>query len=343
MTTDTWKGRPARSLLSGNEEDRFTYYLCDLLRSAQVRQAFLSDLCAVTLSLTETATLSVRTQVAIPRGRADLIIRGPNLYLIIEAKVGAWLHGDQTVVYARELDQWAIRNPSGTARLYFLVPAKGASFLLGEACSQIASAGLAGNEPKLIRWEDIAAFCQRLARTVQDRRLSVHLEDFADLVECRIGPAERPFTAEEAQLLADPLVALALARARSLTPRIVGLLPRDGASGIQTVAASGPRWDGFTLRRDGRWWWIGLWMDVWANIGESPLVLQLPGLQSDSLRTLPESLPLPVPSPDLDNPGFILPLSLRPQIELDRLAEEHAQVVKSYCLEVTESGGVGED
>jgi len=69
----SWEGRPAMALLSGKEEDRFTSYLCELLKSREVLAGFLSKLCGVAPNDLGTA-VEVRTQVTVPGGRPDLVI-----------------------------------------------------------------------------------------------------------------------------------------------------------------------------------------------------------------------------------------------------------------------------
>jgi hypothetical protein len=157
----TWVGKPHLSILGGKEEDRFTQYLCELLRSPTILRAFITEACNLDVTVDET-TLA-RTQVTVPGGRPDLAIRGKYLYLLFEAKVGAWLHEDQLRPYAQELDQWLQRQPSGTASLFVLTPQRNLTGILQSAQRELSEAGLDHIHPVGMCWEQVVVLFQTLA------------------------------------------------------------------------------------------------------------------------------------------------------------------------------------
>ena len=193
----TWAGRPHLSILGGKEEDRFTQYLAELLRAPVVLSAFLKSVCG--LSAIVDSQISARTQVTIPGGRPDLAIRSESLYLLCEAKVSSWLHEEQLTPYARELEQWHQAHPQGTARLFVLAPQRQVGGIVQAAERDLAGAGLDQWRPTSITWEQIAALFQGL--DVEDRRLMLHLQEFAEIVTYRLGEPLRPFTLEECRQL----------------------------------------------------------------------------------------------------------------------------------------------
>ena len=327
----TWAGRPHLSILGGKEEDRFTQYLAELLRAPVVLSAFLKSVCG--LSAIVDSQISARTQVTIPGGRPDLAIRSESLYLLCEAKVSSWLHEEQLTPYARELEQWHQAHPQGTARLFVLAPQRQVGGIVQAAERDLAGAGLDQWRPTSITWEQIAALFQGL--DVEDRRLMLHLQEFAEIVTYRLGEPLRPFTLEECRQLDDPLVARSICRARLLVDLVKELLSQRG---LRSAPSVGRLYDGYYLKYDGRTWWYGLWIEAWAKIGWSPVFLQLLGYSNWPLPPFPAGLPSPAGF-QLDNVEYIVvPLAIRHDVELEKLADEQAEVIWRFAIELPESG-----
>lgn len=331
----TWKGRPHLSILGGKEEDRFTQYLCELLQDPTVLNAFLPEVCG--MSVPVQTNLVARTQVTVRGGRPDLAIRGETSYLLFEVKVGSWLHQDQLTPYARELDQWQTNHPAGVAKLLILAPERQIPGILQCAGFELSETGLSHWSPIGIAWEHVAIFCQALEARVHEKRLSIHLGEFAEIIVYRIGEPHRPFTSEECLLLEDPLVPRAIARARTLVDRTTGILsPR----GFAFSNSNGYLYEGYTLKYSGLTWWYGVWIEAWAKVGASPIFLQLSGYANQSVPPILEKLPQPI-TIQLGNLEQVVPLPIRDDVEIDVLAAEQAEIVFCYATALQESGGVG--
>jgi hypothetical protein len=127
----TWTGRPHLSILGGKEEDRFTVHLCELLRDTGVLRAFITKICGGEVAPDSTVSPSV--QVTVPGGRPDLAIRGDSVYLLLEAKIGAWVHKDHLAPYAIALGEWRWEHPAGGAGLFVLAPQRQMSGIVASA------------------------------------------------------------------------------------------------------------------------------------------------------------------------------------------------------------------
>ena len=331
--TETWTGKPYLALLASKEEDRFTEYLCHLLQSDDVCRAFLEQLCDVE---PPEGPLHVATQVTVEGGRPDLAIRGEELYVLFEAKVASLLHESQLKPYAADLSRWKDEHPNGQAALFLLCPARVAGGQQREGGASLADGEI---ELPVITWERVADLCSRIAADVSDKRLAVHLEEFSLLVDNRIGTLARPFTAEEMAILDDPLAPQLLARLRSLVQLVRDSLLREEGDAFTVSTSTGIAFDGYTLKRDGRWWWFGFWPGAWLSVG-SPLVFQTPGFRDRVPPHLPNGLVAPIAYSSPTSNGHAVPLSLRADVELEQLAEEYAAVIRRYCHDVPGSGVV---
>lgn len=328
----TWTGRPHLSIFGGKEEDRFTRYLCELLRAPGVLAAFLREICGVEVGPHD--SVSAQTQVTVPGGRADLALRGESVYFLFEAKVGAWLHEDQLTPYAREVDQWRQAHPTGAALLFLLAPQRHASGIAQSAQRELSEAGLGHLQPVIVTWEQVATLFQRLEAQGDDPRLSLHLGEFAEIVFYRLGEPLRPFTLEECRLLEDPLAANAIRSARLLVDRATQVLSRRGFS---FTASRGFLYEGYGAKYGGRTWWYGVWIDAWAKVGFSPIFLQLLGFTNRPVPPTPQGLPGPV-SVQFGNAEHVIPLAIRDGVELEVLALEHADIIWRYATQLPESG-----
>ena len=316
-----WTGRPHLSLLGGKEEDRFTLYLCELLRDKGVLRRFVTKICGIEVA--PDTTLSALIQATVPGGRADLAIHGESVYLLFEAKLGSWLHEDQLTPYARALDEWSREHPTGTARLFVLTPQQQVSRVPNEAIG--------------ITWEEIATLFQEFRSETNDSRLAVHLQDFAEVVFHRLGDPSRPFTLEESQLLGNPLTARAIRRAKDVA-RKAGEQLLTLLQGSECNPSYGAEYDGYWLKYGGRGWWYGIWIVAWAKIGLSPTFFQLSGLANRPLPPLPNGLPNPVELSLGNRTDWVIPLAIRDGVEFDTLASEHAEIIRRYATELPHSG-----
>jgi hypothetical protein len=340
MGSSGWDGRPIFALLAGKEEDRFTEFLVHLLQAPEVLRVFLKDLCGLSVTEPELVSLTTRTQVTVPGGRPDIAIRGAKRYYLIEAKVGSWLHEEQLIPYAQELQGWLSAHPEGEAQLFLLAPRQSASGLLQLARQHMSAGGL--RKVDIIEWERVGETLGKFSESASTPRLRFYLQDFAELIERRLGGVARPFTPEEAQLLSDPLVARALLGTRDLVNRIASILHEKHGEELQVGRPSyGPGWDGFILRSGGRWWWFGLWLDAWSTAGESAVFLQLPGFREQDRGRLPAGFMHPLEYKTPRKAGWVVPLEIRGQIELDTLAVEHSSAVYAWLKHFPESGGQG--
>ena len=302
--TPAWTGCPELALLAEKEEDRFTQYLCELLRSESVMAAFLRT-CGV-IPPEAAPTLQPSTQATIPNGRLDLAIRGPGYYLLFEAKVSSWLHDEQLVPYAADLHMWKGKNLNGQCCLILLAPAATLSGIGETAAGQLEKAGFA-ERPTLVAWEQVASMCRTLIDVAQPADLRVHLATFAALVDRRLGQAHEPFSSEEVSLLASPLTGRAVHRASVLLRKLVESLQKVGPElNLSITSAHSKHWQGHNLYVGDRWWWVGMWPPVWSTVGGSPLVLQVPGMTEDLISSVPKRLPRPVRFHLSNGEGFVV-------------------------------------
>ncbi|MEW6048905.1 MAG: hypothetical protein AB1609_20945 [Bacillota bacterium] len=210
----------------------------------------------------------------------DLVIGGPNFYLIFEAKVMSGFQTDQVVPYAQALLGWREQNPGGLAKLIIIAPRNSLQALVLEAVGQMKNKGL-GVPVGELAWEEVAKACEVLSRRVQDTRLQVYLEDFAQLVSFRIGELPRAFTPEEVQLLGDQLVGGAIWRLWPLVQDVnMGVQQKLSSfiPGFSSSAHYGGIWAGFNFfdQRKRGLGWFGVWVNAWAKVGRSPLFYQIP-------------------------------------------------------------------
>jgi hypothetical protein len=292
--------------LAEKEEDRFTRFLRELLLAPETLEVFLRDVCKVGVA-GALSSHRVETQVTVTGGRADLVISAPNLHLIFEAKVAASsLHGLQMLSYQQALHESDV-GASGLKILFILAPAGSVAQLCKEASAQLADTD-SPIEVRGLSWQDVAKSFEGLRQTLATSDLRTHLSTFHDLVSSRMGGADEPFGAEEVALLAAPLTGQAIKRVATVYAQVIDALK---AAGIAVTNSSGQKWQGSTLRFERRWWWFGIWPEVWAKNGTSPLFLQLPGVaesRADSLGAhflhgLGSGSALPLPLKSLEPPS----------------------------------------
>jgi hypothetical protein len=325
-----FQGSPYLAILSGKEEDRFTYFLRELLLAPKVLERFLTKFCG--LPANAAATAHADLQVTVDGGRPDLAVRTDDLYLLFEAKVDSWLHKDQLVPYATACANWAQGHSAGVCRLYVIASQRNVEQQVATGRADLAAANLSAWNPAGIAWEQIAIEFAALAKDVetQDPKLALHLDGFAGLVLYKFGELERPFTREETGLLQEATVPGVLSVAIRLMDKT-----RDAllALGFDIAVSNGRNFFGYNINRAGKNWWYGIWVDAWQQVGQSPLFLQFPDLAAKPPPTLPPDLE-PLIAAKLDPARlayYIVPLPLRPDVEMSRLADEHAALINRYC------------
>lgn len=321
---------PMEALLSGKEEDRFTELLARLLREKDVAASFLRRVCGFEQKI---GRPEVHTQVVISDGRPDLVITGPDYLLVFEAKLASWLHDDQLAPYAAFIAKSKTDAKRLDARLILLGPegARGAMEAAGREQAPSAFSSV-------ISWEAVARFCRSESSAHPGTRVGFYLEDFASLIEYRLGGLPRPLTADEAELLADPLVARAVNAARLAVAELVAALGKDPKVVVGRTNAGGG-YEGYTLRHNGKAWWFGFWPSAWPSVGRSPVMLQLHGVDADGRPPVLEGLEPAVRFSADGRRGWVVPLVLRPGVDPSELAAAHAQTVVGWVTRAADTGG----
>jgi hypothetical protein len=264
-----WEGRPLDSLVIGGvgEEDRFTYSLVALLRDPTALSSFLHDCCHLTVT---SSWADIDTQITIQGGRADIQIRGPGLYVLIEVKVTAGLHGFQMSTYAKDV----ARQPDG--HLFLLAPRGYLAALMAQATEElereVPTARLEG-----ISWAAVSDLCVRLSlRSDLDRRLSMYLGDFARVVQERIEAQPPPFSPEQLFLLKQQDLPDIFERLRWVAEQMIKLLSdRLGTSSVGAWGM-GLGFYGRNFMVSGHKFWVGYHCDPWNKWGVSPFWVQSP-------------------------------------------------------------------
>jgi hypothetical protein len=317
---------PIISILAANEEDRFTSYLAALLEDPIVLNQFLDLSPKTRIPEAEFASLRTQMQVQFEGGRPDLVISGDHTLFVYEAKVGSWIHGNQLAEYARHLRSWRAANPKSNAALMLVSPSSQLSALVSEAKSVAGKIKVDG-----ISWEQISDLASTVARKVPSDRMRIYLEDFAELIEYRLGEVGRPFTAEELSILGDRQLATALYRAFDLLPDVVSNLKGRFGNRLKTVKSNGAQFTGYDLHFGGQRYWFGIWVYTWAKVGGYPVCVQIRHhVHNDVIW--PDGF---LPHTSKRWAGTIVPLTLTADQERDELVSSLASQVETI-LTLTE-------
>jgi hypothetical protein len=322
---------PVEALLCGKEEDRFTDFLARLLREKDLASRFLREVCHYE---PKRGRPEVHTQVVVPDGRPDLVISGPDYLLVVEAKLASWLHERQLEPYDAFLKSRKAESKGLETMLMLLGPEGSRAAMEAEGKKQAAS-----SYSGVLSWEAVAQFCRTEASVHAGTRACFYLEDFADLIEYRLGDLPRPFTSDEADLLSDPLAARAFNAARIAVADLVEALSKIPSVEIGRTNAGGG-YEGYSLRSKGRQWWFGFWPGAWPSVGKSPLMLQLLGLGGDSVPPLLEGVEPAVRSLAEGRRGWVVPLSITPDIDPSQLAAAHARTIFAWVTQAPKSGEI---
>lgn len=240
-----------------NDEDSTTDLLCNFMRFAAFRRAFL-NLFLPTKLASEVMWDAVDTQVHLSgSGRADLVIQNDDLTALIEVKTtyGRELTENQPSGYLDYLSRTATRE----RWLVFLVPEKWThrAFLDQTLRSKMTSK-TNDVKTKIITWEQVLAI-------VEDNdlhTLSPALNDFSELIASRIAPKPVVFTKKEVLVLFTNEIPTALFKLRKLVDDIQSL------SATYNVRPSNSKEEyGFYMYdADGQGvFWFGLWFPFWQQ------------------------------------------------------------------------------
>ena len=331
-----WTGQPEFAFLVAAEEDRFTEYLNQLLQHPSLLRRFLSEFCQIAIDERYAAPL-VRTQVRIPGGRPDLVIReDPFVYVLCEAKVGGWFHDGQLSTYVDDLERWTQIHPDGERRLLVLCPRRSLEFALDDADAVLEKRTSSSNLVAGVSWEQVSAFMAEYAEEVEDQRFAFHLREFQRVVETRLGKELRPFTDEEARVLSDPLAAQSLVRVWALLEDLKEALAEHLEDASFSVAC-GRGYDGYWLNLEGGSWWFGVWYEVWASV-RCPLVIQLNGWSGRAILEVDNSLTKAVVVDTPWGKECVVPLRIHATVDPRELVKGFVKIIDQYVKAYPESG-----
>lgn len=278
--SSSWIGAPSFALIRGKEEDRFTFYLQQLLESDWVRDRFLIEVCKIAAPPT---SLKPRAQFCVPGGRPDLCLFGGDAMLLFEAKLFAPLRREQLLSYASAVRQFQRLNLGSVAGLFLVVPQYRRSAIESDVRQFLTQEPIEPPvSPLVVTWEAIAGLFSELAEEARDdTRLSVHLGDFSELVqEYLADPWTNPITFEEVTLMNDSKpIASMLLRCLALTDSMQSRLADAGL--LISPYTAWNRADrncgyGFSLAvPDATDAWVGVWLEGWERDGTTPVFLWL--------------------------------------------------------------------
>jgi hypothetical protein len=258
---------------------------------------------------------------------------------LFEAKVGSWLNQRQVPAYLDAVKAWTRLNPQGLSRLIIVAPQRNRNALVEEANRDAGKVGAPAVEG--VSWEDIGNWFAALARELPDTALRTYLGLFSDLVDSALGESVAPFTQRDLDVLSDAVVARAYRRLWKICEALVaGLREQDGGTLTVDYACSSG-WQGYTIRKGGRWWWIGLWPEIWEQLGSTPLVLQTPGLDGQAPRRLSLNLPTTLVFKYNRADRMLLPLPLVADEDPTQLKDRLLRIVREILNDHPESGGGG--
>ena len=339
---EDWTGKPYLALLADKEEDRFTEFLGHLLRSKELLKYFIHNICELT-SIQDFDELRIQTQLIVEEGRPDLVISNDSTYLVFESKVGSAPETTQLKRYMAHIQKWNETHAEGITKLFLIAPLANIDFFIEEANKQII-ANLVGHYEELvgISWEMIAKSFYGFKDNISNNTLKVHLEEFYELVNYRLGTLDRPFTQEEINIYEDNLTAQAILRGRELVEKIrLKLIPEfriqnNGGFSAAKSLSYGIGFEGYYFTYENRKWWFGVWIDVWAEIGVSPVVLQLLGKRKENSMSLSSNFPRPMFS--RRGNGYFIPYKITAGEELDSIAKTITCQITEYCKKNVNTG-----
>jgi hypothetical protein len=328
MASTGWFGRPERAFLAGQEEDRFSEFLCQLLAAPAVLDQFLIQFCGVKLSTQELARTQVSTQEVGGEGRIDLVIRSSKRLQVFLAKITSWRPTEPLVSYAKYMEQWLADHPGGKASLMIVAPQATLESAMAATRTELERK-LKSAELTKVTWEQIASLAQTLAPTVADLRLKASLEMFVDLVAYRLGPQLRPFTVREIELLQDPAAGTVIYMVEKVVDRTAQVL-KDNCwlpKKLTINVASGPGeqfYKGYSFWIDKKEFWFGVWIESWMACG-APICIQSYAFAS-AKDPLPGLRKIRIPKGDEYQ---IIPLPLLPDLDIDQQAQRLSEMIQS--------------
>jgi hypothetical protein len=246
----------------GVPEDRYTHVLWALLQDAKVAEAFMFRFCGVP----DVRSARVTEQTRVDRGRADLQIVTPDLFVIVEVKVTAGPHGEQFRSYALEVGQHGEKG-----RLLILAPSGYLESLLQQAEAAKNSLDSPAFPIEGASWAQVRDLLRELARDgAVDSRTRVYLGDFADLVERHIERGLRPLSVGEIIAIRTSLIPDCWEIIDHLLRKSHELLEVSSPGWVLSNSATSYGWNAPEPLRNHQVW-FGRWNAAWRLYGLSPL------------------------------------------------------------------------
>jgi hypothetical protein len=328
-----WKGKPFLALLAGKEEDRFTAFLCELLKAPFVLREFLEQVCNIDVA--EPEKFIVATQVVVEGSRPDIVIKSDSALYIFEAKVSSWLHEGQLEQYAGYLlgQAKSIQNYC----LFMICPENS----MTSAEKDGEELKIDKNHYKVISWEGIRRLFDSIEPAIGDPNLSIHLSAFSDLVKQRFGESLKSYTSEQIHLLSDSQAGLVLYTVFTAMKLLCETLLNFTNNEAEISTSPGIEYGGYWIRYKGRKWWFGVWPEVWKNLGQSPLFFQLTGRIDEQLNLHDDSVPMPhITTLSSKQVATVVPLTFSSDVQLSEIVKDFANTIIYYCKNHPESGSI---
>lgn len=311
----------ARLLDADTHEDRLTEVFATLLEVPPLGRAFFENvLCA--RGPREAPTVHRQYENRDARGVPDLALIAPDLFMLIENKLGAAFTVNQPCEYVKEVQA---RSAPGRGWLVVQVPEKRKATLGLEIEARLRILGdPSGCEVHLITWEQTAA---AFAAVQLDQPAAFLRDNFIQLVRRASAEVSAPLTEEHVTTLANPNALAAVAAVEDILRDVFTLAPDRG------LWVSKPYGDfdhyGFDLRptSDDSARELGVCSSfrTGAKLGAGPLFVQLTGLGYDALaqRALAASgATLHAPTEPSWVPRPIVSLHLQPSLDPPAQAQQ---------------------
>jgi len=253
--------------LEGKSGEPFTTKLLGyLLRFDQIRSAL--------LSLTEdfdsrNPILDVDTEKAVNDERPDIALIGKDRAIIIELKFEAALTDAQRAGYTK----WFQSNHQGKKQLLFIVPDVRKSDLSAELDPAFKKQQDISYD--IISWETLLSKLDELRYS----QTMLILEEFTTYIRWRLK-MDAPLSPEDMKLLVDKTFASRYRKLLRLFDRFREQVSND-SSFIDKWESCSSQPEGYMglnvnlqeFKDKGIQPWVGLWLDPWQDLGESPFWL----------------------------------------------------------------------
>lgn len=247
-------------------ENAHTQLLCNLLKRENVfREALLENLSPHLANFVQAAHLKTQVHLA-GCGQADILIRSPQLTIIIEVKTEvhrSLTEKQQLLDHPASYLRWLEREKAkgSEAWLVFLVPAswKHREQKEDEITAYQKRFGSKGIQVRQVFWEDIS----RLIKKPVDKNEISLLEEFRLLLEQRFGPIG--FTEEEANTMFQDIFPM------STMLELIALVNKLGEDNVsKSIKLDITKNEiGWYFKKGGKskacWLYLGCWLDFWED------------------------------------------------------------------------------